>query len=164
MKAVQHHIGYGQIEYQEDFWTGRRELTFNGVALTRKKRNLFVLNTESGALDCRVKGSFLTGVTLHVDEDVIPITPPCKWYEVACSVSIFVLILIWGNVPALGQIVPVVGGAIGGAISGLTGCLCLFLMRNTKNVVHKLLIWLGLFVGTFLICFLIGFAILIILL
>ena len=161
MKVTQHHDGYGQIEYEEDFWTGKRELTINGVKLTKQKKNVFVLNQESGALDCRIKGSYLSGVTLYVDQDVIELTPPCKWYEMVCSVSIFMLILIWGNVPALCEILPVVGGAIGGAISGLAACVNLLMMKKAKNVVQKLLIWLGIFVGTFFVCFLIADLILI---
>ena len=76
------------------------------------------------------------------------------------AISIFMLILVWGNVPALCEIIPVVGGAIGGGISGLMACITLFLMRNTKKVSHKLLIWLGFLIGTFTICFAIALGIL----
>ena len=156
MKASTHHVGYGQIEYDENFWTGKRELTVNGQKLLKKKKNVYQLNTENGVLECRIKGSFLTGATLCVDQDVIQLSEPCKWYEIFCSVLIFAFVLIWGNVPSLCRIFPIVGGAIGGGISGMTACMNLFLMRGTKKVGSKLLIWLGMFLGTIVVCFLIA--------
>ncbi len=156
MKASTHHVGYGEIEYNENFWTGKRELTVGGQKLTKKKKNVYTLNSETGNLDCRIKGSFLTGATLHIDQDVIQLSESCKWYEIFCSVLIFAFVLIWGNIPDLCEIIPIVGGAIGGGISGLGACVNLFLMRRTKNAGLKLLVWLGMFLGTIAICFLIA--------
>ena len=156
MKASVHHVGYGQIEYDENFWTGKRELTIGGQKLLKKKKNVYVLNDENKELDCRIKGSFLTGATLHIDQDVIQLSEPCKWYEIFCSVLIFAFVLVWGTVPSLCRIFPIVGGAIGGGISGLGACVSLFLMKQTKNAGLKLLIWLGMFLGTIAVCFLIG--------
>ena len=68
MKASVHHVGYGQIEYDENFWTGKRELTIGGQMLLKKKKNVYMLNDENGELECRIKGSFLTGATLYIDE------------------------------------------------------------------------------------------------
>lgn len=156
MKASTHHVGYGQIEYNENFWTGKRELTIGGQKLLKKKKNVYTFNSETGNLDCRIKGSFLTGATLHIDQDVIQLSEPCKWYEIFCSVLIFAFVLIWGNIPQLCMIIPIVGGAIGGGISGLGACLSLFLMRQAKNVGSKLLVWLGIFAATVVLCFLIA--------
>ena len=156
MKASTHHVGYGEIEYNENFWTGKRELTVGGQKLTKKKKNVYTLNSADGDLDCRVKGSFLTGASLYIDQDVIQLSAPCKWYEIFCSVLIFAFVLIWGNIPDLCEIIPIVGGAIGGGISGLGACVSLFLMRRTKNAGLKLLVWLGMFVATILLCFLVA--------
>lgn len=156
MKASTHHVGYGQIEYNENFWTGKRELTVGGEKLLKKKKNIYTLNSENGDLDCRIKGSFLTGATLYIDQDVIQLSEPCKWYEIFCSVLIFAFVLTWGNIPQLCMIIPIVGGAIGGGISGLGACMSLFLMRRTKKIGLKLLVWLGMFLGTIVVCFLIA--------
>ena len=156
MKASTHHVGYGQIEYNENFWTGKRELAIGGQKLLKKKKNVYTFNSETGNLDCRIKGSFLTGATLHIDQDVIQLSESCKWYEIFCSVLIFAFVLIWGNVPSLCRIIPIVGGAIGGGISGLGACVSLFLMKRTKNAGLKLLVWLGMFVATILLCFLVA--------
>ena len=156
MKASTHHVGYGQIEYNENFWTGKRELAIGGQKLLKKKKNVYTFNSETGNLDCRIKGSFLTGATLHIDQDVIQLSESCKWYEIFCSVLIFAFVLIWGNVPSLCRIFPIVGGAIGGGISGLGSCVSLFLMKRIKNAGLKLLVWLGMFVATILLCFLVA--------
>ena len=156
MKASTHHVGYGEIEYNENFWTGKRELAIGGQKLLKKKKNVYTFNSETGNLDCRIKGSFLTGATLHIDQDVIQLSESCKWYEIFCSVLIFAFVLIWGNVPSLCRIFPIVGGAIGGGISGLGACVSLFLMKRTKNAGLKLLVWLGMFVATILLCFLVA--------
>ena len=156
MRVSVHHVGYGQIEYDENFWTGKRELTVNGQKLLKKKKNVYQLNAENGVLECRIKGSFLMGATLCVDQDVIQLSEPCKWYEIFCSVLIFSFILVWGNIPSLCKIIPLVGGALGGGISGMTACMNLFLMRGTKKAGFKLLIWLGMFLGTIAVCFLIA--------
>ena len=156
MKTSVHHIAYGQIEYEENFWTGQRALTINGTKLTKQKKNVFAFNNENETLICQIKGNLLSGVKLNIDQDVIELTPTTKWYEYACSISIFMLILVWGNVPALCKIIPVVGGAIGGAISGLAAFVNVLLMKKAKNAWSKLLVWLGMLAATFFICFLVA--------
>jgi hypothetical protein len=156
MKASVHHIGYGQIEYSENFWSGKRELSIGGEKLTKKKKNVYTLSSENGELECRIKGSFLMGATLYIDQDVIQLSAPCKWYENFCSILIFAFVLTWGNIPQLCEIIPIVGGAIGGAISGLGAITNLLLMRRVKRVGLKLLVWLGMFFATVLTCFLVA--------
>jgi len=153
MKASVSHILYGRIEYEESFWTGKRELTVRGKKLQKIKRNVF---KSSLGREYRVKGSFLTGATLQVGRDEIRLSEPCKWYEVFCTVLIAMFLLVWGNVPALCAIFPLVGGAIGGAIAGLGAFTNLFLMKQTKGVGKKLLVWLGMFLGTVAACFLVA--------
>lgn len=156
MKSTVHHVGYGQIEYNESFWTGKRSITIDGQALTKKTRNVFILESENGPLECKVKGSALFGCSLCIDNDVITVTEACRWYEAICSLLICIFVLVWGNVPALCEIFPIIGGAIGGAICGCTACANLFLMKQTKNVAVKLLIWLGIFALTIVACFILG--------
>ena len=156
MKSCVHHVGYGQIEYEENFWSGKREISIDHQKLTKKSRNVYSASTESGELTCQIKGSFLFGVSLKIDEEVIQMTEPCKWYEIFCSALICVFVLIWGNIPALCKIFPIVGGAIGGAVSGAAMCVNILLMKRRKNVGIKLLIWLGMLAATVAVCFLIA--------
>lgn len=153
MKATVHHVGYGLIEYDESFWSGKKNIRIDNKPLTKKARNLYVANGEDGELECRVRGSFLFGASLQIGEDVILITEHCKWYEMFLSMLICVFVLTWGNVPGLSKIFPIIGGAMGGAISGAAMCGSLVLMKMQRNVFIKLLIWLGIFAGTVAVCF-----------
>ena len=162
MKATVHHVAYGEIEYVESVWTGRRDLSFSGKPLERKRRNLFLYKSEAGDVECRIRGSYLFGTTLIVDGEEIVLTPSCKWYEIALSVLLFAFLLVWGNVPALGAIVPIVGGALGGAIAGGAWYGVLFLMRRVKGPGLKLLVWLGMLAGSFLVCFALALMILLV--
>ena len=57
---------------------------------------------------------------------------------------------------ALCSIIPIVGGAIGGAMAVTN----LTMMRNAKSLQAKIDVWLGMLVGTFFICFPIAYLIL----
>lgn len=162
MKVTAQHNVYGQIDYEEDFWTGKKSLTINGTKLQKQNKNTFVWNQEGEALLCRIKGNFITGSKLEIGQDTVELTPAAAWYEIACSVLLVVLMLVWGNSVTLCSILPIVGGGIGGAISGLMGCTNLMLMRKSKNVGIKLLIWLGMLAATFFICFLLAMFLLVI--
>lgn len=72
------------------------------------------------------------------------------------SVLPFALILIWGNSAALVSIVPVVGGALGGLISGIIAVLNLLIVKGVKPIWLKILISIGMLAAAFLLCFLIG--------
>lgn len=77
-------------------------------------------------------------------------------FEIVLSALIFVFVMVWGNVPALCAIFPIVGGAIGGGISGGGFAISLVLMRRADSLPKKLLYWLIVFVATVLICFIIA--------
>lgn len=68
--------------------------------------------------------------------------------------------MVWGNSTALFQIVPVVGGAIGGLISALCCVVNLFIIKPIRQIWLKIIISI-VFVGVaFLLCWLIAVAIL----
>ena len=159
MKFKLQHAVYGVIDYEENFWTGKKEIFVNGTKLEKRDKTTFWMNMGAEEIVIRVQGGFLTGVSLLIGGEVLPVTPKSKWYELVCSAAIFVLILIWGNNPALCSILPIVGGAIGGAISGLAACVNLLAMRSAKSAVTKLFVWIGITAATVLVCLLIGMGI-----
>lgn len=105
-----------------------------------------------------LKGNFLTGATLWIGDQTIRMPEKPAWYEIASSVFIFVFILVWGNVPPLIDVLPLVGGAIGGLVSAVCAFVNFFLMKSTKNVLLKLLIFVLCFGVTILLCWLIALA------
>ena len=157
MKASVYHATYGEITYNENFFTGKKTLNVNGVEAKRERGDIYTLNNT----EVRLKGSFLSGVTLLISVDEIEIVERPKWYEYLICVLTFLFVAVWGNSPTLCSIVPIVGGALGGAIAGLCSVLSLVLMRRTKIVEFKILIGLGMFALTVLSCFFVAFAIII---
>ena len=153
MKLSVNHAKYGRIEYEEGFWTGKKILMINGVRLTKQKKNVFVLDSAEGAITCKISGNMLTGAYATIDGEVIPLIAPLSWYEIALTVFIPVFVIAWGSSPVLCSIFPIIGGAIGGAISGIAACVNMILTRKITSTPLKLLAWLGVFVATILTCF-----------
>ena len=156
MRETVSHSIYGNITYEENFWSGKRVLLFGDVELTRKKKNIYVFQNGENEVEVKVKGGYLGGVKLLVAGEEIVITPAPKWYEIACSVFIFVFVCVWSNSEALVSVFPIVGGAIGGGISGVGLVASLLFMKKAKTIGGKLLAWLITLVATLLICFVIA--------
>ena len=157
MKSVIQHESLGEIIYEESAWTGSKSISINGQRLKKVKRNVF--QTPEGDT-VTLKGNFVLGTTAVIGTETVALTKPTKWYEYVLSVIPFILIIIWGNSIALCNIVPVVGGAIGGAISAVFVVLNLLLIKKVKNIGLKILIAVVTTGLCFLICYLIAIAIL----
>lgn len=99
--------------YTENIWTGKKELTLNGVALEKRNREVFAVNRDGAEELITVKGNFLMGVTLVEGDGNNIVLVQNKWYE-------WVLIVL----PLLGLGVGIFGGAIGGVLSVLFCLLC----------------------------------------
>ena len=146
---------YGEILYGENFWTGRKSLSVNGVPLNRISKKEFQM--PDGGIGT-IKGNFLYGACLLINGETVRLTAKIKWYEIVLCLLPFLLVMIWGNTFALCEILPVAGGAIGGAGSAVLSCTGLFFMRSVKPVWAKILIGLAAIAVTFGICCGIGFA------
>ncbi len=156
MKEVIQHEKLGEIVYEENFWTGKKSLQVNGVRLQKTNKKTFV--TESGEYYV-INGNYIQGAVLAAGEETVRLTQPVKWYEIVLSVLPFLLIMVWGNVVALCEIVPVVGGLIGGGISAVLSCLNLFIIKGVKPIWLKVVISIAILGVTFGICCGIGYAI-----
>lgn len=160
MERVVVHPTYGEISYKESFWTGKRDISINGVKLLKHKRNVFLYNCGDTVLQVSVNGNVYTGIKLLMGGELVQILRSATWYEILCSISIFAFIVAWGSSPLLCSVFPVVGGAIGGAVSAGMAATNVLAMRSTESVLNKIAIWLCMLVGTILLCFLIAVAIL----
>lgn len=160
MYKIIEHPTYGEISYKESYWTGKRDISIGGVKLLKERRNVFLYNCGDAVLKVTVDGNVYTGIKLLIEEETVQILRRATWYEILCSISIFAFIVAWGNSPLLCSVFPVVGGAIGGAISAGMAATNVIAMRSTDSVLRKIAIWLCMLVGTILLCFLIAAAIL----
>ena len=149
---------YGNILYEESFWTSRKRITINGKVMKATSKTSFELQNDEEVIKALIIGNLLKGMTLKVDEEKFEVYAKSSWYEYVLAFMGVVLVIVWGNSVELCSIVPVIGGAIGGGISGLLAALSLMTMKKVNNPLLKVLIGLGMFVGTFLICMLLGVA------
>ena len=157
MKTTLHHPGFGTLEYEESFWLGKRTLTQNGKVLEKHGKNEYRLFDGEREHSATLKGGAFLGVCLETaDGERIAFTPALRWFEIVFAVLIFAFMLVWGNSVKLCKIIPVVGGAIGGALTGLCIALGILFSKKTERTAIKLLIWLGVLVASFLICALLG--------
>ena len=150
--TVQHPV-LGQISYDENMWSGKVSITINHVPLQKIKKRQFQYNTPEGSFPVTVKGNWANGLTLNVKGEEITLIKKPEWYVLAFSIFMFALVLIWGNIPSLFAILPMVSGAIGGAVSAMYGLLNITICRKTQNPMMKLLICLGFLAATILTCF-----------
>lgn len=155
MKQIIQNDTYGEIVYEENFWTGRKSLAINKEPLQKISKNVFQMKDGK---QVTLSGTFFVGVKLVIGFDTIQLIPTIKWYEIVMSLLPFILIMVWGNTVTLCRIVPVVGGAIGGGISGLMSCANCYAIRNVKKLWLKILISVLMLGATFGICCGIGYA------
>ncbi len=157
MKEVINNEKFGEIIYTESAWTGKKGLVMSGKELEKVDRNSF--KTEDGKM-VNLTGNYFAGVKMTLDGETIILSQGLKWYDYVLSILPFVLIMIWGNSVALCEIVPVIGGVIGGLISAVFCFVNLFILKQLKNVWLKILVSVATLGVTFLICYLIALAIL----
>lgn len=157
MKQIVQDETYGEIIYEESFWLGKKSISIGGVSLERISKKEFRLQDGSTAY---LSGGFLHGASLSLNDKTISLTPKVKWYEIALCILPILLTLTWGNIYELCAIVPVVGGALGGAIGGIFSVLGLYFIRSVKPIWLKIVIAIASLVITFGICSGIGYAIL----
>ena len=120
MKYTIENERYGTIVYSEGLMLGRRSITLNGKPMTKVNKRLFT--SDDGRVKISIAGDLFKGEKLLINNiDEISVIPPCKWYEIAITVFIIAFLITWGNVVSLVKIIPIVGGVVGGAISGLFG-------------------------------------------
>lgn len=156
MLTVVNHPVYGEIAYEEGFWTGKKTLMVNRVVAQKISKKEFWIDGKAGV----IKGNYAFGATLCIGGENIVLSPKLKWYEILLAVLPIIFVLTWGNIVALCKIFPVVGGAIGGAIGGFLSALSPFLMRRVKSPLFRVLIGLGVLIATVLITHLVALLIL----
>ncbi len=140
MKSVLNHEKYGEITYEESFWTGKRKLFFNGQELKKVNKKNFQLDKNDGTVvNLSLFGNIMMGVKIHIDGKTIVLLAPPAWYDYIFLVFIFAFGIAWGNVPALVKILPLPGGAVGGLLCGVAAAAYLCISRIVKKPIFKVL-------------------------
>lgn len=160
MKVIINNEKYGTIEYNENFWTGKKEIYVDGKLFKKKTKDKYVYQTDEEELVVRIKGNYLSGVNLTIIDTYVEVIPKTTAIEYILAILPLIFVIVWGNSPYLCSIFPVVGGAIGGGIAGLVGALGILFMKKTKSLIGKILVGLIAFAIAVLICFIVAVAIL----
>ena len=120
-----------KIEYEENFWNGKKTIKLDSVELQQPKKKTFILDEK----EYKIKGNFLTGVKL-VGESEIVVVPSLKtWEYILACLPLFLLFI---------------GGALGGFLGALGAIISTGVMRNSKNIVFKIAISVGITIVTVL--------------
>ncbi len=156
MNYVINHAVYGEIRLEESFWTSQKSVTINGAALKRigkmkKGQCTYEYETEDGKKQVTSKGTFVSGIQLTIDGETIQMGNGAAWYEIAACALMWIVMLVWGNVPNLYAIWPVLGGALGGALHAILALTAMLAMKSTKNIALKFVFWLGILIGTMIL-------------
>lgn len=148
---------YGLISYEESFWIGKRTITIDGTELVKgSKKNTYVFKKEDIEKIVTIKGNFLSGSKLIIEDEEIQLVPKVLWYEWLLSFIPIALVLTWGNSIKAVKIFPIIGGAIGGAIAGLGLAISILFMKQTKNPFKKVLIGIVSCIITILVLYLVA--------
>ena len=147
---------YGRIIYEENIWTGRKKIFVNNHLCVKQSKNEYLYSKDDKHIYITISGNPITGQKMHIDRQEFVLFPSPKWYEVLIAVLTFVIALAWGNSPLLVRIFPIVGGAIGGGVSGVMTFFSIYFMKMVKKPLYKILIGFGFFVGLMLLLFLLG--------
>ena len=136
MKAVIQHPVYGEIAYAQGALNGR-SLTIGGVPLRRVSSTDYEYSPPGAPPEpVRLYGNFLTGVSLSLRGEEIPVIPRLCWPQAVFSALIFAAVLLWNMIPALMRLLPTVGGALGGLVGGIAAVV-------NVNLIRRRPLWLG---------------------
>ena len=156
MLNVINHEKYGEIIIEESFWTGKREIFINRQPLKKIGKREYEFKEDEKSTIVHLTGNFAGGLVAEINGEKIQLTPKLKWYETILPILLAVLIFVWGNNVQLCKIIPIVGGAIGGAIIGALTFFSIVISKSTKNILLKILIQVAMGILTFAACWLVA--------
>ena len=153
MKEIIQHEKYGTIEFSEGNLVANRTITVNGQVLTKKSNKQFYLDDGTSV---KVIGGLFSGVKLDIGGDIVQVSNPGTWYELAIYITGLVFLIVWSNSVALCSIIPMIGGAIGGILFAIPAVIGFSFSVKQKNPVLKLIITFSSVLLGLIICAIVG--------
>lgn len=147
---------YGSIAYEENVWTGKKKIYVGGQVLNKETNKIYSASIKGQSIIANLNGNIFKGITLNVGNETFTISEKNTWYEIVLAFIPLLLVLIWGNSVALCNIIPIVGGVIGGVVGAMFSLLSITYMNKAKKPLYKVLIGLGAIILTFVVCFLLA--------
>lgn len=134
------------LYFEEGVWTGKRTIIYDGVTLTKIKRNIYEYKNGDVKEQFSIKGNQLIGVTIKMFENTIEISRKLTWYEMVMSLLVFIPCILFG--------------AIGGAFGGALGFTNLIIIRNVDKWWLKLVISIEFAITSILLSYIFAYLIL----
>lgn len=147
---------FGEIEYYESAWSGKKGVKVQGQTLTAVKKDTFLMRSTIGELHVIVNGSYMRGVTIEIDGEKMVMVEKPKWYVIALIILFAIIPIVWANVPTLCGIFPLIGGAIGGAIMGVCAVATYMATRRVPKPIYQVLITFAGFLLNVALCYAVG--------
>lgn len=142
-KAIINDETYGKIKYEEDFWAGKRSMSINGNYLSQVKKNVFEYKSANGIENVKIVGDYFFGVNAVIGSKRILLFR-MHWYEFLMALLIVVFTTVWGNLPFLYNILPIVNGLLGTIGNCIGFLVAIKVMSHVSSVKGK--IWSALIV------------------
>jgi hypothetical protein len=146
------------LTYVESFWKQSKKIFINGKETRKISKTEFVYGEDNENL-ITVKGNQYKGISVNANGKDYEICPKMPWYVYLLFVAPVLFIIIFGSIPSLVEIFPVVGGLIGGLISCAISCVGLSMYYKISNKKVALLVQFCFALLSVFACYLVGLAI-----
>ncbi len=114
------------LEFEENFWMGRRTIKYNGIPLQRVKNNKFIYHSTEGAEEVIVRGNQFIGININMFGNEIALEHGLNWYEILLSALVFLPCFVFG--------------LIGGLIGGILGATNLLIIKQIEKWYLKVIV------------------------
>lgn len=147
---------YGEIVYEESYWTGKKTVTVGGKEFKKINKKTFVGEINGERIGVAISGNYISGVFIDINGEKFRVTESAKWYDYLIAFIWLIPYFVWANSPVLCAILPIVGGGLGGAVAGVFLATGLLLIKSNKNIAAKIGISFAFFAATILVNFLLA--------
>lgn len=115
-----------ELYFEENFWTGKKHIIYDGVPLTKIRFNQYEYKTDETVETFLVKENAYSGIVVYMFGEQVEVVRKLVWYELALSLLVFLSCALFG--------------AIGGGIGGFLFCENVILIRKIDKLWLKILI------------------------
>lgn len=112
--------------YDENIWTGKRTIKYDGTILTKINRNLYEYKNGETSEQFKIKGNLFSGTTITMFGNEIELERRLTWYEIVLSIIVFIPCIMFG--------------LVGGVIGGFLGAINLLLIRQFDKIYFKIIV------------------------
>ena len=88
-----------------------------------------------------------SGAYLEINGEKIELSEKMKWYEYLSVILTAAVLILWSNIPALYETIPILGGMVGGGIAGFAAAMNGYIVKKTKRIWLKILLSIALIVA-----------------